>query len=344
MMDIAQNEPVGVLLLNLGGPDSLDAVKPFLRNLFRDREIIKLPGGPIGQAILSRIIVRARLKKVKENYASIGGKSPILELTNLQASALESDLHDAGIYAMVRPAMRYWHPYTNETLQEMRDAGIRRIVALTMYPHYSMATTGSSVAELNRVIEKSFPGAFDVSYIEEWPILHPFLAALAHRVEAALSELPIVRRGAAVVVFSAHGLPIDFIERGDPYVDHIKQTIQGVIHRVTNPPQHVLAYQSRVGPVKWLEPTTPNTMRELAGEGVRDVVIVPISFVTDHIETLEEIDRQFGHLAQELGIATFRRTEALNDDPLFISGLSDMVREHMQATATNTDTRSAHNE
>jgi protoporphyrin/coproporphyrin ferrochelatase len=343
-MDIERNEPVGVLLLNLGGPDSLDAVKPFLRNLFRDREIIKLPGGPIGQAILSRIIVRARLKKVKENYASIGGKSPILELTNLQASALESGLHDAGINAMVRPAMRYWHPYTDETLHEIHDAGIRRIVALTMYPHNSMATTGSSVAELNRVIEKSFTGEFNMSYIEEWPVLESLLDALAHRVETALAELPTVRRDAAVILFSAHGLPIDFIERGDPYVDHIKLTMQGVIHRIVNPPRHVLAYQSRVGPVKWLEPTTPDTMRELAGEGVRDVVIVPISFVTDHIETLEEIDRQFGHLAQELGFETFRRTEALNDDPVFISGLSDMVLEHMQTTATNTDTRSAHNE
>jgi len=319
-----------VALLNLGGPDTLDAVRPFLTNLFTDREIVRLPGGRVGQAIIGRIIVAARLKGVKKNYAAIGGGSPILPLTLQQASALETILRECGVNAIVRPAMRYWHPFTEETLSDFKHAGVRRLVALTLYPHYSIATTGSSINELKRVIERDFPDDFDVRYIREWPSLPKYLDALATKVERTLATLSDDIRKNVTLLFSAHGLPVDFIERGDPYIEHIHETVHGVMERLSEKPPWCLAYQSRVGPVKWLEPTTPDTMRRLAAEGVRDVVIIPVSFVTDHIETLEEIDRQFGKLAKELGYRTFRRTEALNDDPTFIAGLADLVREHLQ--------------
>jgi ferrochelatase len=321
---------IGVVLLNLGGPDTLDAVKPFLTKLFTDREIVRLPGGRVGQAIIGRIIVAARLKGVKRNYAAIGGGSPILPLTLRQASALEANLRDGGVDAVVRPAMRYWHPFTEETLAEFKREGVRRLVALTLYPHYSVATTGSSINELQRVIERDFPDDFETTYIREWPSLPKYLDALAAKVSQTLATLSDDKRENVTLLFSAHGLPVDFIERGDPYIEHIHETIDGVMKRLTEKPPWCLAYQSRVGPVKWLQPTTPDTMRRLAAEGVRDVVIVPVSFVTDHIETFEEIDRQFGRLAKELGFETFRRIEALNDDPTFIAGLGNLVREHLQ--------------
>ncbi len=326
-------ERVGVLLLNLGGPDSLDAVKPFLLNLFNDREIIRLPGGRIGQALLSRLIVRSRLKDVLKNYAYIGGRSPILELTNRQAGEMERQLARLGVDAVVRPAMRYWRPFTEEALAEMSGLGVHRLVALTLYPHYSMASTGSSVNELNRVVERDHRGEFEVTKITQWPELPGYLDALALRVRDALERVPDDRRDRTVLLFSAHGLPVDFIERGDPYVEHVTATMNGVLERLDER-RSLLAYQSRVGPVKWLEPTTPDTLRALASEGVRDVVIVPISFVTDHIETLEEIGRQFAELARELGYVTFVRTEALNDDPAFIGALANLVRERLPTGAS----------
>lgn len=329
----AVESPIGVVLLNLGGPDTLGAVKPFLKNLFADREIVRLPGGKIGQAIIGRIIVAARLKGVKKNYAAIGGGSPILPLTLRQATALEENLRSAGVNAVVRPTMRYWHPFAEETLGELKRAGVRRLVALTLYPHYSLATTGSSLNELRRVIDRDFPDDFHVTCITEWPGLPGYLDALAAKVEQALETLTEERRKKVTLLFSAHGLPVDFIERGDPYTEHIHETIDGVMKRLRRKPPRCLAYQSRVGPVKWLEPTTPDTLRRLATEGARDVVIVPVSFVTDHIETLGEIDRQFGKLAKELGFETFRRIEALNDDPTFIVALGNLVREHLRTVS-----------
>ncbi|HDS74579.1 MAG TPA: ferrochelatase, partial [Firmicutes bacterium] len=218
-----------------------------------------------------------------------------------------------------------------ETLSELKRAGIRRLVALTLYPHYSIATTGSSINELQRVIERDFASDFEITYITEWPELPGYLDALAAKIESALKEVSEDRRDKVTLLFSAHGLPVDFIDRGDPYIEHIETTIDGVMSRLERKPPWCLAYQSRVGPVKWLEPTTPDTMRRLAAKGVRDVVIVPVSFVTDHIETLEEIDRQFGRLANELGYSTFHRTKALNDDPMFISALGNLVLDHLQS-------------
>ena len=206
-------ERVGVLLLNLGGPDSLDAVKPFLLNLFNDREIIRLPGGRIGQALLSRVIVRSRLKGVLENYAYIGGRSPILELTNRQAGEMERQLSTLGVDAVVRPAMRYWRPFTEEALAEMSGLGVRRLVALTLYPHYSMASTGSSVNELNRVVERDYPGEFEVTTISQWPELPGYIDALALRVRDALERVPADRRDRTVLLRRLH-LPY---QRGPPH-------------------------------------------------------------------------------------------------------------------------------
>lgn len=323
---------VGVLLLNLGGPDSREAIKPFLTNLFNDREIIRLPGGRLGQRLIAWMIVRARIDEVTKNYDSIGGYSPILELTNRQAKALEQALRETeGVHATVLPAMRYWHPFTERSLAEMKARGIRRVVALTLYPHYSLATTGSSVNELRRVLGRGFPGQFDVSVIDRWPTLPGYLDALAARIEEALDGIPAHRRSLTTLLFSAHGLPVDLVERGDPYVEEITATKDEVLKRLAVERPARLGYQSRVGPVKWLEPTTEQVLTELAAGGCRDVLLIPISFVTDHIETLYEIDQQFARTARELGYVTFKRTRALNDDPAFIGALARLVRMHLAA-------------
>jgi len=321
---------LGVLLLNLGGPDSREAIKPFLTNLFNDREIIRLPGGRLGQKLVAWIIVRARLREVERNYDSIAGRSPILERTTRQARALERTLReDQGVEALVRPAMRYWHPFAEEALAEMTEQGIRRIVALSLYPQYSMATTGSSVNELRRVLQRDSPGYFDVSIIDRWPTLPGYLDALARRVEQTLADIPEPRRDRTALLFSAHGLPADFIERGDPYLDDVGATVEGVLKRLSVQRLVRLGYQSRVGPVKWLEPRTEQVLRELADAGCRDVVVIPISFVADHIETLYEIDQQLAGTARELGYVTFRRTRALDDDPTFIGALARLLRMHL---------------
>ena len=323
---------IGVLLLNLGGPDSPEAIRPFLSNLFADREIIRLPGGAWGQRLLGRLIVRARLRSARRNYAAIGGHSPLLALTLRQAAALERVFRDEfGLDATVAPAMRYWHPFAGEALGDMAARGIRRIVAMTLYPHYSIATTGSSAHELRRVIERDFRGQFDLTIIDRWPALPGYLDALVGRVRAALGAVPDERREGVALLFSAHGLPLNFIARGDPYVDDIKATLHGVLERLDGQRPWRLAYQSRVGPVRWLRPTTKEALRELARAGCRDVLVVPISFVTDHVETLYEIDQELAHLARELGFVTFRRTAALNDDPGFIRALAGLIVERLGA-------------
>ncbi len=323
-------ERIGVMLLNMGGPDSPDAIAPFLRNLFADRDIIRLPGGRVGQALISRLIVSTRLSSVRKKYGLIGGKSPLLELTLRQASALEASLSHAGLEATVSPAMRYWHPFVAETLADFADRGIRRLVALSLYPHYSTASTGSVVAELMRQLAGPFAGAFDLTLIDRWPTLSGYLDALAATIDRTVASVPADRRERVTMLFSAHGLPEYFIEQGDPYVDEIGSTIQGVLDRTRADLPWRLSYQSRVGPQKWLRPTTPDTLEQLAAEGCTDVVVVPISFVTDHIETLVEIDREFAELAEELGFQTFERTPPLNDDADLIGALAGLVVEAVQ--------------
>ncbi len=307
-----------VLLLQMGGPDSLDAVEPFLVNLFSDREIIRI-GPAFLQPAIARFIARRRAPKVERYYERIGGKSPIRELTEAQARALEKRL---GPDYRCFVAMRYWRPSTLEALAAIKREGITRVIALSLYPHYSRATTGSSVNELKRVLAES--GAqFQVSYIDRF-YDHPlYIRALAERIEEGFAQF--ADRENVELVFSAHSLPQSFIDQGDPYLGHIEETVRLVMERLGGCGYH-LAFQSRAGPVKWLEPSTEEMIRHLAGHGCRTLLMVPLSFVSDHIETLYEIDIQYGEEAQALGIANFRRSPSLNDAPLFIDCLVNLVR------------------
>jgi len=307
-----------VLLLQMGGPDSLDAIKPFLINLFTDREIIKL--GPSWlQPLLARIIVKKRLAHVEENYSQIGGKSPLRELTEQQAAALERVL---GEEYRCFVAMRYWKPSTLEALAEIRRAGISEITALSLYPHYSRATSGSSIKELKRILAESGV-KFNVRYIESFYDDPLYIEALAERIREGLKEFhPLAD---VELLFSAHSLPQSFIDEGDPYLSHIEETVRLVMQQFDIP--HHLAFQSRAGPVKWLEPSTDDMLKKLAEDGRKNILVVPLSFVSDHIETLHEIDIEYSKKAWELGIARFARIPSLNSAPKFVECLASLVHK-----------------
>ena len=305
-----------VLLLNLGGPEQQEDVEPFLRNLFSDRQIIRL-GPALLQRPIARLIARRRAPASRANYARIGGGSPILRITGEQAAALARELADFGDF-MVRPCMRYWHPRADETLAAVRDAGVQRIIALPLYPHYSVATTGSSLHDLRRAVARQAP-AMELCEIRSWPVQADYIQCLADRVQEG-----VARCGAndVQVVYSAHSLPKKFIDEGDPYVDELRATIRALEKRTGIP--GILCFQSRSGPVEWLGPSTPDTLRQLAQQGRRNILVVPISFVSDHVETLYEIDILYRDMARELGMQ-LTSTRALNSDPLFIACLRHLV-------------------
>lgn len=306
-----------VILLQMGGPDSLQSVEPFLYNLFSDREIIKI-GPAFLQPFIAKMIVKRRAPKSAENYRQIGGKSPLLELTEQQASSLEKHLGD-NYRCFV--AMRYWHPFATETLASIKKENIERIIALSLYPHYSRATSGSSFNDLNLAVERS-KNTFKLSYIRHF-YNHPlYIKALSEKVELALSAFSEPDR--VQIFFSAHSLPQSFIADGDPYLDHIQTTVKLVMNNFEHISHH-LAFQSRAGPVKWLEPSTGDKLKEIATAGYKDVIVVPLSFVSDHIETLHEIDIEYAEVAHQLGITNFRRIESLNSSPTFIQCLAELV-------------------
>ena len=311
-------DKTAVLLLQMGGPDSLESVEPFLYNLFSDREIIKI-GPSFLQPFIARMIVKRRAPKSAANYRQIGGKSPLRELTEQQATALEAALGESYRCFV---AMRYWHPFAPEAVAAIEKQGIRRIVAVSLYPHYSRATSGSSFNDLERSLKKSaIP--FELRTVRHF-FDHPlYIKALVEKIEQSLTKFP--ERSKVQLFFSAHSLPQSFIAEGDPYLEHIQMTVRLVMAQLSDVSHH-LAFQSRAGPVKWLEPSTGDKLKEIAAAGHTDVLVVPLSFVSDHIETLHEIDIEYREVAEHLGITNFRRMESLNNSPLFIQCLAEQVR------------------
>lgn len=311
------DKTIGVLLLNLGGPDSLTAVRPFLYNLFSDREIIRL-GPAFMQKPLAWLISTLRHSKTEGFYRQIGGGSPILNITRAQAAALQQSLSNSPTAVKVYVGMRYWHPFIEDVVPEMYQRGIRKVIALGLYPHYSVATTGSSVARA-RAAAADLP--VELRIIPSWHDHPLYIDALVERIGEGLSRFGGDAQ-AVHVLFSAHSLPQKFIDEGDPYEDQIRGTISEVVKRISLP--WSLAFQSRSGPVKWLAPSTEETIGGLASKGVRSLLVVPVSFVSDHIETLYEIDILYKARAERLGMR-LERTESLNTSGLFIAALADIV-------------------
>ena len=342
-----EKEIIGVILLNLGGPDSLRAVRPFLYNLFSDRRIIRL-GPAILQKPIAWLIAKLRSKKTEKIYSLIGGGSPILAITGQQAEALEALLNKEPVREESTPSipsysgrvrarmtgvkfkayvgMRYWHPLIEEVVPEISRDGIKKLVALSMYPHYSLATAGSSMSRLMEVIEAYPIEIFSISSWYDHPL---YIEALTDVIKKGLdlftshlglTEIEGLRD--IQVLFSAHSLPVSFIKEGDPYINQVRGTIKEVVKRL--PVKWSLSYQSKSGPVKWLEPSTEETLKRFAKLGYKNILLVPISFVSDHVETLYEIDILYKEMAEQLGMV-LKRVDSLNMHPIFMQALQGMV-------------------
>ena len=310
-----------VVLFQLGGPDTLEAIEPFLFNLFCDPDIIDFPGARIGRRPLAKLISSTRAKKVQHHYAVIGGGSPIRRFTEQQARALEQVLLESGVDARCFVAMRYWHPFTSEAIEQVRRERFDHIVLLPLYPQYSSTTSGSSLNEWRRLFRDPVPQRLIETFYES----DLYIQALVERIDEALSRFPHPER--PELVFSAHSVPVAVIAKGDPYQRQIEETVALVMQRGGWRNRHRLCYQSKVGASKWLQPSLRDTVKELAAGGTREMCVVPVSFVTDHVETLGEIDHEAREQAQALGIERFEMTAGLNDSPLFIRALAEKVLE-----------------
>ncbi|MBI4427924.1 MAG: ferrochelatase [Ignavibacteriales bacterium] len=316
---------ISVVLFQLGGPDSLDAVQPFLYNLFCDPDIIDLPGAFLFRKALARIISSRRAPKVQNLYRRIGSKSPILKQTQLQAESLKSALNTLDIESDVHIAMRYWHPMTEEVVRKLQECSVDELVLLPLYPHYSRATTGSSINEWNRVTQRLHYNSMEPKLVEHF-YDHPlYIEAMVEQVNIALGRFSKVDQAGVHLVFSAHGIPVSFVKDGDPYPDHIKRSYELIVEKGSWGLPHHLCFQSKVGPQKWLEPSLTRTIEELAAQKISHIVVIPISFVTDHIETLSEINIEAREEAKELGIEGFEMMPALIRNKKFIDCLADLV-------------------
>ncbi len=311
---------LGVILFQLGGPDSLDAIEPFLYNLFCDPDIIDFPFARIARQPLAKLISTTRAKHVAHHYAEIGGKSPILEFTLRQAVALEAELR-RDTDARVTVAMRYWKPFTSEAIRVMEQFGPDEIVLLPLYPQYSKTTTGSSLNEWKRHWKRTEPR---VSAIEEFYEDEAYLDSVVEMVNRKLAEFD--DPADVDMIFSAHSVPVAIVQKGDPYQRQIERTVDLVWQRGGWPGRRHVCYQSKVGASKWLTPSMHETVKRMAAEGRKHLLVVPISFVSDHVETLHEIDIEHREQARGLGITDYRMTAGLNDSPAFIQALSALVR------------------
>jgi protoporphyrin/coproporphyrin ferrochelatase len=324
---MAGKKRVGVVLFQLGGPDSLEAVEPFLMNLFLDPDIIPLGAAGFLRWPIAKLISSRRSIPVAKKYSEIGRRSPIRALTERQRVRLT-----AALAPYVDPvavvAMRYWRPTTQDALAALRAAGnLDELVLLPLYPQYSYATTLSSMKEWRRIYGQARPGVPE--RVVQSFYAHPlYIQALVQRIGSVLRQFP--ESSQIHLVFSAHGLPMSLVEKGDPYPQQIEETVRLTTELGRKiypgwPKIHLLCYQSRVGPAKWLQPPFTGTLERLGHEGVKELLVVPISFVTEHIETLHEINIEGRIDAKRWGIETFRMMPAVGDSPLFIAALKDVV-------------------
>jgi ferrochelatase len=318
-------QKTAVVLFNLGGPDSLEAIEPFLYNLFRDPDIFNLP---FGQKLFAKFISSRRAPKVAEEYKLIGGKSPIGEWTEKQRSMLEAILRKDDPSFDVFTAMRYWKPLTEETVRDIANGYYDKIILLPLYPHYSIATTGSSFNEFKRQYNGDIT---KLVLINEYYLNDKYISAINQRIDETIMRFPEDIRSEIQIVFSAHGTPVSFIKKGDPYSKQIKDTVEAVMKARKYSHKYCLCFQSKVGPMKWLEPSTSNMIEDLALRNKKHLLIVPISFVSDHVETLFELDIEYRHVADKFEIKNYIVMQGLNDSALFVDALAVLVKEKIRS-------------
>jgi ferrochelatase len=320
---------VAVVLFNLGGPDSPQAVEPFLRNLFSDPAIISLPA--IIRLPLARLIAKRRAPVARAIYGHIGGRSPIFEETRKQADALAAALSGDDVEAKAFIAMRCWHPFSDGAAQAVKAFGPDQIVLLPLYPQYSTSTTASSLKDWARAAKKAGLAA-PTAQICCYPTEQGFIAASVAKIREAMA-------GAAAdisyrLLLSAHGLPKRTIQKGDPYQWQVEQSAAAVVEALGMPElEPVVCYQSRVGPLEWIGPATDAEIRRAGADG-KGVIVLPIAFVSEHSETLVELDIEYGKLAHEAGVKDYRRAPTVGAEPAFIGGLANLVRQAIASTGT----------
>ena len=314
---------IAVVLFNLGGPDSPDAVRPFLFNLFNDPAIFDVPG-PV-RWLLAQFVSRRRAPVARENYDFMGGRSPLLPNTVKQAKALEAAIGGPDeVRCFV--AMRYWHPFSGEAARDVAAFAPDKVVLLPLYPQYAAATSGSSLKDWNKAATSAGLDA-PTSTICCYPTEPGFVSAMAELTAEAWNKA--AKAGDPRVLYSAHGLPEREIQRGDPYQWQVKQSAGAIAAAVAEilggQQEWLVSYQSRVGPLKWIGPYTDAEIERAGLEG-RPLVVVPLAFVSEHVETLVELDIEYGELASLHNVPAYERVRTVNDDAAFIEGLARLVR------------------
>ena len=316
-----------VVLFNLGGPDKPSAVRPFLVNLFKDPAILRVPF--FVRPLLARLIATLRTKAASENYRILGGKSPLLELTQDQARALEAALPDLDARCFV--AMRYWHPFSDATAREVKAWGPDEVVLVPLYPQYSTTTTGSSLTAWREAAARAglmVPVTSLCCYHSDPGFLRATAAIVRRAYDEARAALPA--ETGLRVLFSAHGLPEVIVKKGDPYQFQVERTVAGVVRVLQeagdlNGLDHATCYQSRATPQKWIDPSIETALEQAAHDKTA-VLVVPIAFVSEHSETLVELDVEYREVAEKLHLLGYFRAPAQNSDPGFIEALADLVR------------------
>ena len=355
-------EPTGLILCGMGGPDGPESVGPFLRNLFNDPAVLPLPA-PLAR-LVGGLIARRRTRRVRERYASLGcgGGSPQLQWTRMQAQRLGELLAARGLNVNATPAMRYWHPFADEALAALGRPALRQYLVVPTYPQYSAATSGSVLAAVQRAIRLSAPDA-RLHVVPDWHLLPGYLDALVRQAEPILQRWATAGHPSSecALLPLAHSLPVRFVRRGDPYLAQTRATVAALrarlaerltgslagrlmerpAERLTGAPdqlaawwdalpgggQPLLAFQSKVGPVRWLEPDSVAETLRLIQAGCRRLLVLPISFTCEHIETLHELDHELARIAREAGVLEFVRGAALNMDRSWLESLASHLAE-----------------
>ena len=325
-----KREKIGVLLFNLGGPETLDQVRPFLYTLFSDPDIIRLPWKGL-QKPLAWLISTQRYRKSRAYYEQIGGGSPLRRITDEQAQALQATLASRGVEAEVYVGMRYWNPLIEEAVARITSDRLSHLVVLPLYPQYSISTTGSSLNRLRELLGPVGGGKMKISVINDYHDDADYVDSLTETVSKELAEFPDTHPSRTHILFSAHSVPVSYIEKGDPYLDQTKRTVELVMQRLGVDRPYSLSFQSKVGPVKWLTPSTDTAVRDLAARGTSQVLLVPVSFVSEHIETLYELDILYKGVAEEVKLPHYRRAGALNTRQDFIEALANLVTKTLDS-------------
>jgi len=313
-----------VLFLQLGGPETLDDVPGFLYRLFSDPDVIRVKPAILRKAIAASIAA-GRTNASRKLYRSIGGGSPIRRLTEEQAAGVERLLRESGRDAAVRAAMNCSTPFVEDVVRDLAAQGIRRFLALPLYPQYSLTTTKGALERARDAVRRFAPGAH-LTEIGSWPTHPLFIEAHAELIREAIAGFPDPRPESVHLLFSAHSIPKKLVTKeGDPYEREVEESVRSIRERLGGRSPWTLAYQSKLGPVEWLGPATLDVIGELGRRGEKQVLAVPIAFVTDHVETLYEIDQLFVDAARKAGIAEFRRSPGLNNRPAFLRCLESLV-------------------